>query len=207
MVVHRRNIDLHVRMVLLNAGDALRRSQHVHQLDVLAAIFLHKADGGGGGTAGGQHGVDDDHIPLRDIGGHLAVVFHRLQRIRITEQADMAHPRGGDHFQNSVHHAKACPQNGNDGQLFASNGLEDAGSHGSFNLHVLQRQVAGGFISHQHSNFRDKLPEVLGAGVLAAQNGQLVLKQGMAQDVDVVVHVPFSFFFRSCKRSACAGRR
>ena len=48
-------------------------------------------DGGRGRTAGGQHGVQDDHIPLGDVVGHFAVVLHRLQGLRVPVQTDKPH--------------------------------------------------------------------------------------------------------------------
>src|SRR5699024_2337034 len=101
------------------ALDALGRGDDVHELDVLDVIVLDELDGGGGGAAGGQHGIEDDHVPLGDVGGHLAVVLHRLQGLGVTIQADVAHLGRGDQGENAVHHAQARPQNGHDGQLLA----------------------------------------------------------------------------------------
>ena len=46
-------------------------------------------------------------------------------------------------------------------------------------------QVAGGLIAHQTGNFADQLAEFLNGGLLVAQNGQLMLDQGMIEDVYV----------------------
>ena len=104
--------------------------QDVHQLDMLAAVALDEGDGGGGGAAGGQHGVQDDDVPLGDIGGHLAVVLHRAVGLRVPVQADMAHLGGGNHLDDAVHHAQAGPEDGDDSQLFARQSLKGPGGDG-----------------------------------------------------------------------------
>ena len=152
LVVHRSHVDLHIRVVFPYPGDALGGGQDVHQLDIFYAVLLDKGDGGGGGAAGGQHGVQDDNVPLGDVVGHLAVVLHRLQGVGVPVQADMAHLGGGNKGQDAVHHTQAGPQNGDNGQLFACDGFEFGGGDGSFDLHLLQGQVAGGLIAHQRGD-------------------------------------------------------
>ena len=64
----------------------------------------------------------------------------------------MAHLGGGNKGQDAVHHTQASPQNGDNGQLFACDGFEFGGGDGSFDLHLLQGQVAGGLIAHQRGD-------------------------------------------------------
>ena len=52
-------------------------------------------------------------------------------------------------------------------------------------LYLPGGQVAGGLIAHQTGNFADQLAEFLNGGLLVAQNGQLMLDQGMIEDVYV----------------------
>ena len=74
MVIHGAAVDVHVRVGLLDALHTLRRGQQNHQLDVFAAPLLHLGDGGLGAAAGGQHGIHDHDVPLRNVLGHLAEV-------------------------------------------------------------------------------------------------------------------------------------
>ena len=170
-------------MIVAHPLDALGGGDDVHQLDVLDLVVFDELDGRGGGAAGGQHGVQDDHVALGDIGGHLAVVFHRFQGLRVPVKADVAHLGGGDEGEDAVHHAQTGPQHRNDGQLFAGDALEGSGGDGRLDLHVLQRQVAGGLIAHQGGDLGDDLAEVLDAGVLISQDGELVLEQRVIQNV------------------------
>ena len=111
-----------------------------------------------------------------------------LQRLLIPEHADVAHPGGGHHPQHAVHQAQARPEDGHHGELLAlqrgGDGLADGG------LHLLggQGQVPGGLVGDQHPDLGDDLPEILDAGVLVPQDGQLVGHQGVVHDVYFTAH-------------------
>ena len=166
-------------MGLPHGLDALRGGQDVHELDVLAAVVLHKVDGRHSGAAGGQHGVQDDHVPLGDVVGHLAVVLHGSQGLRVPVQADVAHLGRGDQGEDALHHAQAGPQDGDDGQLLARQHPEGPGGHGGLDLHLFRGQVPGGLIALQGGDLGDDLPELLHAGALVPEDAQLVLQQRM----------------------------
>ena len=170
-------------MVLPYPGDALGGGQDVHQLDVFHAVLLDKGDGGGGGAAGGQHGVQDDDVPIGDVRGHFAVVFHRLQGVRVPKQADVPHFGGGDEGEDALHHAQPRPENGDNGQLFTGQLVGHRLGHGGLHLHSLEGEVPGGVIAHEGGDFADNLPKILDPGGLIPQDGELVLQQGVIQYV------------------------
>lgn len=58
--------------------------------------------------------VDDHHVTLGNVLGHLAEVGVRLKRFFIAVHADVAHARGGDHAQHTVDKAEARAQDGDD---------------------------------------------------------------------------------------------
>ena len=64
VVVERAGVDLHIGIELLNVLNALGSGDEHHELDVLAAALLHLADGLGSAAAGGEHGIDDQHVAL-----------------------------------------------------------------------------------------------------------------------------------------------
>ena len=104
----------------------------------------------------------------------------------------MAHLHVGHHADHAVHHAETGTENGHHRQLLA--GDPAALGHGDRGLHVdlLQGQIAGGLKAHQHGDLRNQLPEDLDAGALVAQDGQLVLDQGMVEYA-YFAHDSFSF--------------
>ena len=144
-----------------------------------------------------------------NVGGHLAVVLHGLQRLRIPVESDVAHLGRGDQREDAVHHTQAGPEYGDNGQLFPGDGLESASGHGGLNLHFFQRQIAGGLVAHQRGDFRHHLTKILYAGVFVPEDGELVLQQRVVQNM-YLFHshrqiTPFSKrSFRS--RSACESR-
>ena len=111
-----------------------------------------------------------------------------LQGLLVPVHADVAHPGGGNHPQHAVHQAQARPEDGHHGELLAlqrgGDGLADGG------LHLLggQGQVPGGLVGDQHPDLGDDLPEILDAGVLVPQDGQLVGHQGVVHDVYFTAH-------------------
>ena len=96
-------------------------------------------------------------------------------------QADVAHLGGGDQVDDGVHHAKARPQNGDDGQLLARQHPDLGLGDGGFDFHFLGGQIPGGLVAHQLGDFSHQLPEFLDAGVLIPQDRQLVLNERMLQ--------------------------
>ena len=184
MAVHCAAVDVYVGILLLDTLDSLRSSQQHHELDVGAAVLLHKANGGGGRTAGGQHGIHDQDVPLRHVLGHLAEIFHRLQGLLVTVKADMAHPGRGYHPQHAVHQAKARPENRYHRKFLplqrGSHGLTDRCLH----LFLRQRQVPGGLIGEKHANLGNNLTEIFGRSILIPEDGQLMGQQRMIDDMD-----------------------
>ena len=219
MIVQRGHKDVHVWVLLLHALHALGRTDDAHELDVLHAVGLQEVDGGGGGSAGGQHRVDHDHVALGDVGGHLEVVLHGQLGLGVAEQADVADLDVGHHADHAVHHAQTGAEDGNDGKLLAGDAAALGDGHRRLHVDLFQRQVAGRLIAHQHGDFGDKLAEFLHAGLFIAQDGQLVLDQRVIE-YDNFAHVSVSFYSnvmgqrfcsaarRSCRsRSACDSRR
>ena len=200
LLIHAGHIDLHVGVGLAHGLDALGGSQDVHELNVLAAVVLHKVDGSHSGTAGSQHGVQHDDIPVGDVAGHLAVVLHGVQGLRVPVQADVTHLGGGDQGQDAVHHTQTGAEDGHDGQLLASQLLKGTGSHRGLDLHILQGEVPGGLVALQGGDLRDDLPEFLHAGLLVPQDAQLMLKQGMVQNMYFAVkHIQYPFLLCSSR--------
>ena len=175
----------HVGVGFLNGLDALGAADDVHHDDVPAAVLFQKINGRDGASAGGQHGIDHVNHPVGDVLRQLAVVFHGLVGLRVAVQADVTDFCGGDQFHHVVHHAEAGAKDGDDGQLLAGQHPALGSGDGGLHLYLPGGQVAGGLIAHQTGNFADQLAEFLNGGLLVAQNGQLMLDQGMIEDVYV----------------------
>ena len=96
----------------------------------------------------------------------------------------MAHAGGGHHAQHTVYQAQTGPEDGHHGELLTGQSGQLRLTQGS--LHHLggQRQVAGGLVGDQHADLGNQLPEILDAGVLVPEDGELVGHQGMVHDVD-----------------------
>ena len=178
-------VDRHVGVGFLQRGNALGRSQQADELDRTRGQLFQPVNGGGGRIAGGQHGVDDDDVAFLHLGGHLEVVLHRLQRGRVTVQADVAHARPRHHVEHAVQKAVARPQDGHEHQFLA---IDDFAGHGlqrGFDLDVLQRHVACDLVGHQGAQLAQQAAKAVGAGVFLAHQGQLVLHQRVVDEVDV----------------------
>ena len=79
----------------------------------------------------------------------------RLVSYGIPVKTDVSHLGGGHESQDTVHHPKAGPQDGNHGHLFAGDHGGHAGFNGGLHRDVFQGEVAKGFVSHKHGYFFD----------------------------------------------------
>ena len=147
-----------------------------------AAPLLDQGDGVAGGTAGGQHGIQHQQLAILAVGRQLAVVLHGLMGLRVAVQADVTHAGCGNQLGHGFHHAQASAQDRHDTQLLAGQLTGRALADGGLDLYLLGGQVAGHLVHHQHGDLVEQLAELLGAGILAAHDGQLVLDQGMVKD-------------------------
>ena len=156
---------------------ALWGSDDAHEFDVDSALFFEDLDRFHSGAAGCEHWVQHDDFALMDVGRQLAVVGDRLQGLRVAVHADVAYLGSRNHREHALQHADAGAQDRDEGQLSAGDDLGLGDGDWGLHLDLLERQVAGGLVAHQHRDFADQLAEFLGAGVLVAQQGEFVLNQ------------------------------
>ena len=95
----------------------------------------------------------------------------------------MAHLGGRDQGQHAIHHAKARPQDGNDGKLPSGDHFGLAAADGGLHCDFLEGKIPGGLVAHQGGYLAGQLPEVLAAGLLFAHQGDFVLDEGMIEDL------------------------
>ena len=76
-----------------------------------------------------------------------------------------------------------------------------------FDFYVFKREVAQDFVAHKKGNLIDQLTEIFGWGVLAAQNGQLMLDERMWNDLEFshgeTSLCLFSIFYQKKGKNAC----
>ncbi len=116
----------------------------------------------------------------------------RLERLFVTEHADMADTGGRDHAQDAVDQAEASAQDGHDSDLLT--GERRLLRRADWGLHGLggEGQIAGRFVGDEHTDLADQLAEVLDAGVLVAHDRQLMRNERMIHNMYV-----FSKCFRA----------
>ena len=182
MVILCTEVDVHIGVCLVQGLDAFRSGDQADELDALCAMLLDLGDGVNGAAAGSQHRVQNQNIALCDILRQFAEVLHGLQGLLVAVQADEAHLCSGQQGQHTVQHTHACAQDGHQSQLAASQHLGLCHGDGRLDLHLFQRQVTGRFVAQQGCDLANEVTELLGAGLLVAQNAQLVLQQRMLND-------------------------
>ena len=119
--------------------------------------------------------------------GSFVVIALGLVGLLVALHAQMSHAGPGDDLQRSVHHAEARAQNGHEGHLAARDLLGIERRDGRLDEHVRERQVAGGLVGLEQRELAHDIAELVGRGVLVAQDGQLVLHDGVIEDDDAVV--------------------
>ena len=194
MIIECAGVDVDVGVLLLNGLDAFGSGDEHHERDVLAAALDHLADGFAGRAAGGEHRVDDHHVALGHVLGHLAEVGVGFERLFIAVHADVAHTGGGHHAQHAVDQAETGAQDGDDNELLA---CERGGVHladGGLDVLGGQREVARGLVGDEHTDLGHELAEILDAGVFIAHDGELVGDEGVVHDVYFLVEFGFHCF-------------
>ena len=185
LAVNRGGVDGHVGVFFEHGVDAFGAGQQAQELDGLGLALFEARHSGGGGVAGGQHGVDHHDVALLHVFGHLEVVLHGLQRFGVAVQPDVAHTRARHHGQHAIQNAVARPQDAHKHQLLAVNHGRHHGLQRGLNLHLLRGHAARDLVGHQAGKLIEQTPEAAGAGVLLAHEGELVLHQGVVNEVDV----------------------
>ena len=169
-------------MCLVQGLDAFRSSDEADELDALCAVLLDLGDGVDGAASGSQHRVKHQNVALGDVLRQLAEVLHGLQGGLVAVQADEADLSGGQQGQHTIQHTHAGAEDRHQSQLAACQHLGLCHGDGSLDLHLFQRQVTGSLIAQQSGDLTHEVTELLGAGLLVAQNAQFVLQQRMLND-------------------------
>ena len=186
------NKNLDIGMDSMELFQTFRCCNNAQEVNVLATVLLDEIDGFHSGTAGCQHGIHNINGALTDVGGEFAEVLMGLQGLFIAVDADVTDLGGGHQAEHTVDHTQTGSQNGNNSGLLAG----DHGAHGglqrSFDGDVFQRHILEGFIADHHGNFVDDGTELIGAGGLLSDDGELMFDQGMIANrdvLDILVHI------------------
>ena len=186
--IHGGNVNIHVGVLLRHPGNALGRADDGHEFDMLAALFLQKADGVAGAAARGKHGIHHHDQLILNAHGKLAVVRIGLQRFLVSVHADVPHLGGGKQHVHAVDHAESRAQDRNDDDGVILHHPLAADLQGGLHLdlrggHALLQALVG----HQRGDLLHQLPEFLHAGALVAENGDLMADQRMIENNDVFI--------------------
>ena len=170
-------------MCLEHLGNALGRGYQAHEADVLAALCLEHGQRVNCRAAGCQHGVNQNNQSVLNIGRQLAVILYGLVRFGIAVKTDVPHLCNGNERLNTVHHAKTCAQNGYDGKLSAGYHFGVHFGNGSLDGHVLQRQITGQLVAHEHGDLVEQLAEILGARLFVTHDCKLMCDKRMVDQM------------------------
>ena len=103
-------------------------------------------------------------------------------RILVAVHAQVSHTGGGHELLHAFDHAQACAQNRDDGKLASGNRAAGGFHERRLDRDVFKGQVARCLIAFKERKLFDKLAELHGGCVLAAQDGQLVLNKRVVDD-------------------------
>ncbi len=180
MAVDGRGVDRHVGVHAVERGEPLRAREQAHEADRARPGRAQPAHRRDGGVAGGEHRVEHDHVTLRQVVRHLEVVLHRLERLRIAEEAHVADPRAGQDAQHAVEQPVARAQDRHQHDLLAVEQADGGRRHRRLRGHLVRRQLAGHLVGQQHADLGEQAAELRGAGVPLAHQAELVLDQRVA---------------------------
>ena len=114
MIILCSNIDIHIRMSILQYLYAFRCCDQAHERDVLCSLFLYKIYCSYSTAAGCQHRIYYEYLPAIQIFRHLAVIVMRFMSYRIAIQTYMTDFRIRDQAHQPVDQSKTCTQDRHD---------------------------------------------------------------------------------------------
>ena len=173
-------------MGLAHALHPLGGGEQAQEADVVRPPLLQQVHRRGRGVARRQHRVHHQHRPVGEVGGHLAVILHRLQRRLVAIEPHEAHARGRGQLQDPVQQPVPRPQDRDQRQLLAG---QHRGAHlgqGRVDGDLGQRQVLERLVAQQQRDLAQELAERGGRGRLLPHQGQLVLHQRVLDDGEML---------------------
>ena len=155
--------------------------------EVADALALEEIDGVGEGAAGGEHGVEEERAHGFGAWGEAEIVFNGLEGFFVAVDADVADLGGGDEVEDAFDHAEAGAEDGDEEDLLAEL-LGVAWGEGGVDADGAEGEVAGDFVDEEVGEFVEGFAEEFVVGVAVAEDGELVLDEGVAQDGGGTVH-------------------
>ena len=185
LAVERGGENMHVGVGVQHPLHPRRRGHDREEADPPRAGVLERAHGGDGRSARRQHRIEQVEVPLHLGRGNLEVVVHRLERVVVAIQPDVADPRRRDQLRDPLHHAQPRPQDRHEGQLLARDLAPGHALQWRVDLHRLRRQVLGRLVGHQGGDLAHELLEVARTGLAVPQDRELVLDERMIEDGEI----------------------
>lgn len=139
------------------------------------------------GSAGGQHGINDEDGAPGEVLRQRLQVRHGLVGFFIARHANEADLGIWNHRQGGIHHAEPGANDGHDDGWILQAGALCCGNRG-FASEVFYRQIAGGFIYEHGSQVLERSAK---SGVITARiahQGQAGSGKRVVYDVDIHAH-------------------
>src|SRR5438094_4421920 len=185
LAVERGGEDGDVGVGLEHAAHALGRRDETQEADALGASVLERAHGIRRRAAGREHGIEHEEIARVLAGRDLEIVVHRLERVVLAVDTDVADACRGDELRDTLDHAEPRAQDRHEGELLPGHPDSPHPLERRFHLRGLERQVLGHLVRHEHGDLVHELLEVPGGGVLVPENRELVLDQRVIEHREV----------------------
>ena len=112
------DIDLYIRMCLVESLYTFRSSDDAHKFDVFSAVLLDEINSCNCGTASREHRICDNDGSLLDRVRKLAEILMGLVSLLVTVETDMTDLRGRNEGKDTVYHSKTCAEHRDNRQFF-----------------------------------------------------------------------------------------
>jgi hypothetical protein len=182
LAIESRSDDRDIGVGFTQATYSLGRGHETEELDTRGTCVLESCDCGNGAPPGRQHGVEHEKLAFSCIGWNLEVVINRLKRIVVAVQADVTDTRRRYEAQNSLDHTQSRSEDRHEDELLTRHATANGFFERCLHRVVFKGQAACGFIGHEHRDLIDQLFEDLRRRVPVAQDRELMLHQGMANN-------------------------
>src|SRR5712671_3533467 len=157
-------------MSLAQVAYSFRGGHHAQKSNPVRAGPLQRCNRGSSASSSRKHRVQQKKITLSRVSRDLAVIVHRLQGVVVPVQANVPDPGRWHQTKNSLHHPKTSAQNRDKSQLLSADVPTRRPFQWGIYISRLERELAGCLVSHEHCDLINELLEMLGLGLLIAEN-------------------------------------
>ena len=180
-LVNRRGENGFITKMPPQSPNPLRGREGVEEAEVFGAAFLEELTGGDGATAGGEHGIANQHFVFAEARREFFEVRLGFESGFIAGHAEIADAGFGQELVRERNEALPGSENGHEEDFVAKDLRGRCGERGA-DAFVFNGEIARGLGEEDEPELAQGAAEGFDAGGLISKGGEALLREGMADE-------------------------